>query len=137
MKRTFVLAVSLLALSWAVPAQDEAEAGYVKLMKETGATMGSLRKNLEAKAGPAAAADAKKLQGIFGQVHDFWTNKKVDDAVVTSKEASTAFGDIAQLASDGKFDEGVAALKTASGTCATCHQAHRVKAEDGSWKFKY
>jgi mono/diheme cytochrome c family protein len=133
--RKFRLIVSMLAMSVVLFAQDEKE--YQDWMKTTGATAGSLRKNLEAKNGEAASADAKKLQEIFTQVHDFWMKKKIDNATKFASSAQNGFKEIADLSTAGKFDEAAATLKTTMANCGGCHSAYREKAPDGSWKIKY
>ena len=127
------LVVLTLSVSFVLVAQDDAE--YQGWMKTTGATAASLRKNLEAKNGEAAAADAKKLQEVFTQVHDFWLKKKIDDATKFATNAQDGFKEVGQLASAGKFDEAAATLKATTANCGGCHNAHREKAADGSWKI--
>jgi len=134
MKRNLLFTACLTALAIVVFAQSEAD--YQKWMKTAGATSGSLRKNLDAKNGEAASADAKKLQDVFGQVHDFWHMKHVDDAMMLAMTARDSFGEVAEQALAGKFDDASATLKKASATCGGCHTAHREKAADGSWKMK-
>jgi cytochrome c556 len=124
-----------LTFSAGLFAQEEKE--YQDWMKTTGATAGSLRKNLEAKNGEAAAADAKKLQEVFTQVHDFWMKKKIEGATKFASSAQNGFNEVSQLAAAGKFDEASAALKTTMTNCGGCHNAYREKAADGSWKIKY
>ncbi|MBC7926848.1 MAG: cytochrome c [Bryobacteraceae bacterium] len=133
--RKVILAVSILAMSASLFAQDEKE--YQAWMKTTGATVGSLRKNLEAKNSEASAADATKLQEVFTQVHDFWMKKKVENAAKFSTDAQSGFKEVGQLATASKFDEASASLKTTMGSCAGCHGTYREKATDGSWKIKY
>lgn len=133
--RKVLFVFSLFAISFTVFAQDEKE--FQSWMKTTGATAGSLRKNLEAKNGEAAAADAKKLEEVFTQVHDFWMKKKIDNATKFASSAQDGFKEIAQLANAGKFDEAGATLKTTMANCGGCHSAYRDKAADGSWKIKY
>jgi hypothetical protein len=134
MRHILLFTVCLTALSVRALAQDEAD--YQKWMKTVGATSGSLRKNLDAKNGEAASADAKKLQEVFEQVHDFWHKKNVDDAMKFAMEARDGFRQVAEQASAGKFDDASATLKKATTACAGCHTAHREKAADGSWKMK-
>jgi hypothetical protein len=134
MKHILLSTICLTALAVAVLAQDEAD--YQKWMKTVGATSGSLRKNLEAKNGDAASADAKKLQEVFGQVHDFWHKKNVDDAAKFAMNARDGYREVAEQASAGKFDEASATLKATSANCGGCHSAHREKAPDNSWKIK-
>jgi hypothetical protein len=123
-----------LALGTAVFAQGDAD--YQKWMKTAGGTAGSVRKNIEAKNGEAASADAKKLEEVFKQVHDYWHGKGVQDAMTLAMDASAKFKEVAEFASGGKFDDAAASLKNAMSNCATCHNAHREKAADGSWKMK-
>jgi hypothetical protein len=135
MKRVLLSVVCLLTLGILVVAQDEAD--YQQWMKTAGATMGSLNKNLQAKSGDAAAADAKKLEEVFGKVHDFWHKKKVEDAMKFAMNAQAGFKQVGQLAASGKVDDASASVKKATENCAGCHTAHREKAADGSWKIKY
>ena len=118
--------LSVLTISVTLFAQDDKQ--YQDWMKTTGATAGSLRKNLEAKNGEAAAADAKKLQEVFTEVHDFWMKKKIDNATKFASSAQNGFRDIAQLASAGKFDEAAATLKTTMTNCGGCHNEYRENA---------
>ncbi len=134
MKRFLLMTTCFAALGVTVVAQDDAE--YQGWMKSVGATSGSLRKNLEAKNADAAAADAKKLQEIFGHVHDYWSGKHADDAMKFAMNAGMGFGEVAEQAAAGKFEEASATLKTTSSNCGGCHTAHREKAADGSWKIK-
>jgi len=134
MKRFLLMTTCFAALGVTVVAQDDAE--YKGWMKAAGATSGSLRKNLEAKNADAAAADAKKLQEIFGHVHDYWNDKHVDDAMKFAMAANAGFGDVAEQAAAGKFEDASATLKTTSANCGGCHAAHREKSPDGSWKMK-
>jgi cytochrome c556 len=134
MKRFLLISICCAALGVTVAAQDNAE--YQGWMKSVGATSGSLRKNLEAKDAGAAAADAKKLQEIFGHVHGYWNDKHVEDAMKFAMAAGMGFGEVAELAEAGKFDDASAKLKTTSANCGGCHTAHREKAADGTWKIK-
>ena len=129
MKHVLLSTVCLAALAVTALAQDEMD--FQKLMKTVGATSGSLRKNLEAKNGDAASADAKKLQEVFGQVHDFWQKKNTDDAMKFAMNARDGYREIAEEASAGKFDEASATLKKTSANCGGCHAAHREKGADG------
>ena len=134
MKRILLFTAGLTAL--AVGSFGQGDADYQKWMKTVGATSGSLRKNLDAKNGEAASADAKTLQNVFEQVHGYWQKKNVNDAMTFAMGASDGFRQVAEQASAGKFDDATAALKKASANCGGCHSAHREKAADGSWKIK-
>lgn len=134
MKLTLCLLACLLTVSVAVWAQDTA--AYQGWMKSNGAAVASLRKNLDAKAGDAAAADAKTLVDNFGHVSDYWQQKNVADAVKFATDAQNGFKNVAQLAAAGKFDDASAALQAAQANCAGCHMAHRQRGSDGSFSIK-
>jgi len=66
----------------------------------------------------------------------YWQARNTDDGVRYSLDATYGLAQVDVLASQGKFDEAGAALKTAQASCGGCHMAHRDKAADGSWKIK-
>jgi hypothetical protein len=134
MKRIVLFFAVISALGLTATAQDDS--AFVGWMKSVGPTGGSLRKNIEAKNGDGAAADAKKLQATFVQVHEYFSKKGVDDAMKFAMTASATYGEVADLAAAGKFDDASASLKKASATCGGCHAAHREKAADGTYKIK-
>ena len=134
MKLIGLFVMCLLVLGVGASAQDAAE--FQSWMKDVSATNRSLRSNLESKAGDAAAADAKKLAGIFGKVHAFFEDKSVDAAKI-AMDAQNGYQLVAEHAAAGKMDEATAASDTARANCGTCHSSYREKADDGSWIIKY
>jgi hypothetical protein len=133
MKRVLTFATAaILFLGLAVAADD---ADFVKWMKATGATCGSLKKNLEAKSADSVA-DAKKLTEIMKDVEHYFHSKNSAGAMKIAVDSGAGFKEIGELAAAGKFDEGSAALKKTMGTCGGCHSQYREKAADGSWKIK-
>ncbi len=134
MRRKTLLCSLFLAICTTGWAQDdEAMKGW---MKATAGTVGSLRKNLEAKTNDAAVTDAKKLEDLFGNSVEYWTKKGVSDASGWAKDAQTAAAKVATAAAAGDTDAGTAAMKGVTGSCKGCHEAHREKAADGSFKIK-
>jgi hypothetical protein len=134
MKRALLVTACLMltVVAWS---QDEDK--YKEWMQTAGATVGSLQKNLKARNGEAASADAHKLHMVFGEVHGFWQKKNVDDAMKFAMDASEGFHKVAEQASAGHFDEASATLKATTASCGGCHSAHREKTADGSFKIKY
>lgn len=116
---------------------DHDDDQYREWMKSAASATGSLRKNIEAKNGSAASADAMKAHEAFGKIEAFWKKKNAADAVGFAKAAGEGIHMAGQEAAAGKFDEASASLKKASGNCSSCHSAHREKAADGSWKIKH
>lgn len=108
--------------------QDDA---YKTWMKTIGATSASLRKNVTAKAGPEAAADAEKLAGTFQEVESYWAKSNTSDAENAAKSGREAAMDLASAAKAGNWEQASTDVKTITGTCGTCHSAHRERGADG------
>jgi mono/diheme cytochrome c family protein len=134
MRLTLCLVTCTLLLSIAVWAQSDAD--YQSWMKSNATAVAALTKDLTAKSGDAAAMDAKTLQGNFTKVAAYWQSKNVADAVKFAQDAQSGFGQVADLAAAGKFDDATAAMKMAQANCAGCHAAHRQRAADGSFSMK-
>ena len=110
----------------------QSDSDYQGYMKIIGPTNGSLQKNLAAKDGSAAAADAKKLEDTFKQVQAFWEKRNVTDAINNfAKQAQSGAASVAQSAMAGNIDQSSADAKTMATNCAGCHMAHREKTESG------
>ena len=119
-----------------VGALAQSESDFQNWMKSNPVSMGSLNKNIAAKDGAAATADAQKLEATFKQVEDFWKKRGgADDAVDFAAKAETAAAAIAKDASAGNFDQAAADVKSLQANCAGCHKTHREGAP-GSFKIK-
>ena len=130
----FVLAIVTGLLIVGALAQSESD--YQAWMKSNPVNMGSLNKNIAAKDGAAAAADAQKLEATFKQVEDFWKKRGgADDAVNFAMKAQMAAAAVAKDASGGNFDQAAADVKSLQGNCGGCHMAHR-EGTAGSFKMK-
>ncbi|MSO19439.1 MAG: hypothetical protein EXQ56_03110 [Acidobacteria bacterium] len=134
MKKVLLLSVAVMLLG--VAGWSQADPTFVGYMKATSAANGSLRKNMEAKMGPEAAADATKLAGIMGQVKAFFETNKSAGATIAAK-AQADFAKVAELAGAGKVDEAAEAMKVAGANCGACHTAHREKVGDGPYSIKF
>ena len=134
MKRAVIITICMFV---AGAAWSQSDANFQTWMKSIGATRGSLKKNLDAKSGEAAAADAHKLHAAFQDVHSFFQKKNSEDAMKFAMGAGDGFDKIAAQASAGKFDEASATFKATTANCGGCHSAHREKGADGSFQIKY
>jgi hypothetical protein len=126
-----LLAAAAITALWAQTEQD-----FEKWMHSVRDETASLRKNIEAKNGSAAATDARELQEIFAKVHAFWKQKNVADAMKFAMAAEGGFKQVADAAAAGNFDAASAQLKEIQANCANCHNAHREKTADG-FMIKY
>jgi mono/diheme cytochrome c family protein len=138
MKLAFGLAVCTLLMGAVLWAQaDKTDfAEYQGWMKSNAATVADLNKNLTAKDAAASQTNVRKLQENLAMVMAYWQSRNVNDGVRFALDATYGLAQVGVLASQGKFDDAAAALKTAQGNCAGCHMAHRDKAPDGSFKIK-
>jgi len=135
MRRSLFLTLCLLVFCVLVAAQEEAE--YEELMETTNQMMGSLALNIQGKDGTAAREDSKTLDRLFAQIYAFFEKKNVTDAMQFAKNAAVGFREAGDLASAGKFQEALAKFHATRSNCDGCHEAHRERAADGSWKIKY
>jgi len=78
--------------------EEYARRPYNELMKDISATYASVKKDLDANAAPAVAADATKLQSLFKDTEDFWAQFKTKDALDAAKGAQDAAGAIVAAA---------------------------------------
>ena len=128
--------VSIIALLVAGIGLAQSESDYQNWMKSNPVNVGSLNKNIAAKDGAAAAADAQKVEATFKQVEEFWKKRGgADDAVNFAMKAQTAAAAIAKDAAAGNFDQASADVKSLQANCGGCHMAHREGAA-GSFKIK-
>ncbi|MDQ6663149.1 MAG: hypothetical protein M3Z23_02000 [Acidobacteriota bacterium] len=116
----------LTALTWAQEGDPQQA-----LMKNAGAEMKALKKNLDGGMKDDAAKDARHLAGIFKQVEEIWAKTNTAGAVKLAKDAQAASNDIASGTGDATVS-----FKALGASCAACHAAHREKSEDGSYRTK-
>lgn len=133
MKLFLVMIFTAFAVFAAVPQSEEA---FVAAMKKVIPTNGSLGKNVTAKDVEATKKDAAALEEIFKVSEGFWKARKVQDAIDWSIQGKNAAAEVGKLAAAGEWDKIPDARKKIQETCMACHNAHREKLPDGSYKIK-
>src|ERR1044071_6436460 len=98
---------------------------YNEVMKDVAATYASVKKNLDAGAGPAAAADAAKLEGLFKETEAFWAQFKTKDALDAAKSAQQGAAAIAGAAKANNMQKAQTSYTGVGKFCAACHNSHR------------
>lgn len=135
MKRFFLAGLAGGALLGSLLfAMDEKEL-HVK-MKKAGDHMGALRKSMQAKAMPEVAAQAKGIAAALEGTDAFWAARNKQDAVGWSKEGVEAAHALAQAAESGNADAVRTAMGKLGGSCKSCHDVHREKLPDGTYRIK-
>jgi cytochrome c553 len=133
MKKIVSVAAGMLVLSGLAFAQDEE---FTKWMKVTGGATGSLKKDLDAQNYDGAVDEARKLEGVFKKVAEYWDAKGDGRSAELAKTGQEASAKVVAAASVKDSEQAVMGLKTIQGTCKGCHEAHREKAADGTYKIK-
>lgn len=126
--------ILLVALSLALPAVDDAE--FVSWMKATDTAAKAL-KDMEQKTGPAATGNAERLELIYENMIGFWRRHNAREAVKWSEEGKAAAARLAAAARFGDADKADASLKSLSGTCRSCHDAHRERIAEGKFRILF
>src|SRR5947207_1317293 len=131
--RLFFSAIVIVALVASVTAfaQQQPHRLYNEIMKDVAATFPSLKKNLDANNGAAAAEDAAKLQKFFTETEAFWTPLNTQDAVRLSKRAQEVAADIVAAAKANDMKTANASYATLQRACGSCHAAHRDQTQAG------
>lgn len=140
MNRAFgVVGAVMLTLAMSLGAQAQkkiSEEDYSKVMKEIGPLVQTLRKNVEAGNAADAAKDAARLEVLFKDGAAFWEARKTEDAIAAARTAVTAAGNAAKAASANNMTALAEATKVLGGTCMGCHNAHRERLPDGTYRIK-
>ena len=130
-----ILGFAFLALSAMGLFADNHEE-FEKSMKIAGSTMGPLKKALDAGAMDDAGMGATKMIGVFAASEKFWAERKTADATQWSKDGGTAAKALSAAVTAKDADAAKAASGKMAGTCKGCHEAHREKLADGTYKIK-
>ncbi len=129
-----LVAVALFGLT--LFANEKPSAAYVKAMKDMQSATMAVGAAVTAKDYDAVARHAATFKASFTISESFWTAKKVDDAIATSKAGLKGATDL-ETAAKAKNDEGIAAARRGvAGTCGGCHMAHRERLADGTFEIK-
>ena len=130
-----LLVTALLVLGTSALFADDHEA-FEAAMKKAGKTMGPLKKALDSNSFADAMPGAKNLVEIYDVTEKFWKERKADDAIKASAVGKAAAADLLAAVTAEKSEDARAAFGKLAGTCKGCHEAHREKLADGTYKIK-
>ena len=133
----FCLTVTVLLFGLSALANEKAPAAFQAAMKENGATLQKLAKDVEAKDYDAIASGAATLKKNFmGPVGKYFTDAKSEGGLKLCTDAYNA-ADVLEKAAKSKNEMAVAdARKAVQGTCGACHMAHREQLPDKTYEIK-
>lgn len=127
--------VTIFGLS--VAANEKPPADFQQAMKENGATLQKLAKDIEAKDYDSIAAGAATLKKNFmGPIGKYFTDHKSEAALKKCNEAHAA-ADNLEKAAKAKNDTSIAETRKAmQSACGSCHMAHREQLPDKTYEIK-
>ena len=126
MNRQFVLIIIVIAGVFAGGiASAQQHRSYNLIMKDIGPTFASLKKNLDANSGAAAAEDAAKLEKLFTETEAFWAPLNTLDAVGFAQKAREASAAVGAAAKSNDMKAALASYTAIQKNCGNCHLAHR------------
>jgi hypothetical protein len=112
------------------------ETAFDAVMKQVNPTLGELRKALEASDAAATKTQGAKLRGFFSETSAFFAKRSVADAQGWAKEAVTLVDLATKSAASNDWTAAKDAASKIQPLCASCHNAHRERLEDGSYRIK-
>jgi cytochrome c556 len=139
MRQSIAFGVLVVAAGFglAVLANEKPPADFQAAMKENGATLQKLAKDIEAKDYEAVAADAAIFKRNFmGPVGKYFTSAKNDAGLKLCTAAYTASDSLEKAAKAKNDTDVVAAQKTLQGACGSCHKEWRVQLPDKSYEIR-
>ena len=131
---SLVLIAFSLTAARAADAMDEKQ--FQKMMKEVGKVAKDSKNNQQAKNAAVVEKDSARVAEIYKQMAGFWKARKVDDAAKLSEGSSAAAGATAAAAKAGDWEKVKTSWGVVGKNCKECHDAHREKLDDGSYKIK-
>jgi hypothetical protein len=138
MTRTLLsLATLATASTVLIGAEIADEAAFVKLMKEVGAANKEFKTHVTAQNDAALTKSATRVSEIYKDMVGFWQKHKAEKAAKWAEESSVAAKAMADAATAKDWTKASDELRKFGASCKQCHEAHRTKADDGSYKIKW
>lgn len=134
-----VMGVAVMLCVGLVRAAEKPPADYVAAMKAINSANGQLRGmiNAETKDFAAIAKAAAELKPSAEVTAKFWADRKAEVGTKLSADVLKAVTDLEAAAKANNADGVMAAGRVISGSCRTCHTAHRSeRMPDGTYEIK-
>lgn len=109
---------------------------YVNAMKAAAKVTGPTGKALEGGDMDTVKRNAAVMARNFTIMAAWWEGRGSSSAFKMSEAAAQSAIALRKAANSGDAAAAKAAFDEIRGSCKSCHTAHRVKNDDGSWGFK-
>jgi len=126
----FALGACVIATFTLALASEDAPPAHVKVMKDLGASVGNLRKNIEVE------KNANAILTAMTEVDTFWKARNsatADKSCNDTREGAMAIVKAAQASDQAGVSAG---MKQMGAGCKACHDAHREKISETVYKIK-
>src|SRR5262245_24728383 len=133
MRRVSIVIAVCFVLALALTVTGQAPRDIDAIMKEVGPIAQGLGAKINGGDTAGVAADAAKLEALFKEAQNFFAKEKIADAEGWAKSSAEAAGKAAKDAKAGTVDK---AQKNLGINCKQCHDVHREKNPDGTFKLK-
>jgi len=126
----------VVALPLVAGAETLDEKKFQKLMKEVGDANKRFRAAIESQDSAQVSKDAARVSEIYKEMTGFWQQRKSEKAVKWADDSASAAALAATAAKAKDWDKVKLHLQDVTKNCKACHDVHREKLEDGSYRIK-
>lgn len=112
------------------------ETAFDAVMKQVNPTFGDLRKGLEASDAALVQEHGTKLRNLFAETRAFFARRSTADAQGWAGDAVALVEAVTRGAAANDWTAAKEAASKIQPLCAQCHNAHRERLEDGSYRVK-
>jgi hypothetical protein len=130
------LVVSISAQAPTAGQKIATDADYAVHMKEIGQLNGVLTKAVKGGVADEASKAAARMEVLFKNVHAYWVEKKVTDAIGFTETALTGLQAVQKATAANDMAAAETARASVAGACQACHMAHREKLPEGGFRIK-
>jgi cytochrome c556 len=106
------------------------------IMKQVSPAATALRAAATASDATAAKEKTAELKKLFTDAQSVFQGRNIMTAVIFSSDAIKYVDAADAAAAAGRWPDVVAAAASLTQTCTTCHNAHRVRQDDGTYRLK-
>lgn len=118
------------------PPMTPEETAFDAVMKQVNPTLGEMRKGVEASDAAIVKEQGTKLRDLFVQTRIFFTKRSAGDAQAWAGDAVTLVESVTKGAASNDWAAAKEAASKIQPLCAQCHNVHRERLEDGSYRVK-
>lgn len=112
------------------------EVAFDAVMKQVNPANAELRKGVDAADPAIVTKQAPVLGKLFGEARKFFEGRGTADAMAWATEGVALTAAIERAATANRWSEAKASAAKIGQLCQSCHTAHRVRGEDGTYRVK-